>query len=245
MTLLTAHGLTRRFGKRTVVNNISLSIEPGQVHGLLGPNGAGKTTLFRMLTGLLRPHAGRVELAGVDVTRWPLWRRARAGLGYLPQGASVFRHLTVRQNVLAGLRHQPRAAQNGQADALLARFALSDLADARADRLSGGERRRVEIVRALAADPRVLLVDEPFAGLDPIAAQGVRAHLQTLAGAGVAVLITDHRVRQAFKACTRVDIIDAGEILFSGTPAQATRDPEVCRRYLGDGGHDVDPASPD
>jgi lipopolysaccharide export system ATP-binding protein len=245
VTLLTAHGLTRRFGKRTVVNNVSLCIEAGQVHGLLGPNGAGKTTLFRMLTGLLRPHGGRVELAGVDVTRWPLWRRARAGLGYLPQGASVFRHLTVRQNVLAGLRHRPRGARYAEAEALLARFALSDLADARADRLSGGERRRVEIVRALAADPRVLLVDEPFAGLDPIAAQGVRAHLQTLAGAGVAVLITDHRVRQAFKACTRVDIIDAGAILFSGTPAQAACDPEVCRRYLGDGGHDADGASPD
>lgn len=232
--ILAARGLTRRFGTRTVVRDVSLTIEAGTVHGLLGPNGAGKTTLFRMLTGLLRPHAGRVELDGQDVTRWPLWRRARAGLGYLPQGPSVFRHLSVRRNVMVGLRHLPRAERMTQADALLDRFGLAALANARAARLSGGERRRVEIVRALAAAPRCLLVDEPFAGLDPIAAESIRAHLTALAADGVAVVITDHRVSQAFKACARVDIIDGGEVLFCGTPAQARADSRVCARYLGD-----------
>lgn len=233
MPVLVAQDLRRRFGRRTVVAGVHLSIEPGRVHGLLGPNGAGKTTIFRMLTGLLRPHAGRVALDGVDVTGWPLWRRARAGLGYLPQGPSVFRHVSVRQNVAAGLRHLPRAQRAAEAEKLLACFGLAERAEARGDRLSGGERRRVEIVRALAANPRVLLVDEPFAGLDPIAADQVRGHLQGLAARGLAVLITDHRVNQAFKACHRVDIIDGGEVLFSGTPADAARDAQVCARYLG------------
>lgn len=233
MPVLEAHDLRRRYGRRTVVAGVHLRIEPGTVHGLLGSNGAGKTTVFRMLTGLLRPHAGRVELSGTDVTGWPLWRRARAGLGYLPQGPSIFRHVTVRQNVMAGLRHLSRHERPAQAEKLLTEFGLIERADARGDRLSGGERRRVEIVRALAANPRVLLVDEPFAGLDPIAADQVRTHLQALAEQGLAVLITDHRVSQAFKACHRVDIIDAGEVLFSGTPADAAQDALVCARYLG------------
>lgn len=231
--ILTAHDVRRRFGKRTVLAGVDLQVEAGTVHGLLGPNGAGKTTLFRILAGLLRPHGGRVEIGGVDVTGWPLWRRARAGLGYLPQGPSVFRHLSARGNVMVGLRHLPRRERPAAADALLSRFGLTALADARADRLSGGERRRIEIVRALAAGPRCLLVDEPFAGLDPLAADAMRAHLQALAGAGVAVVITDHRVSQAFKACARVDIIDGGDVLFSGTPTQARADARVRDRYLG------------
>jgi lipopolysaccharide export system ATP-binding protein len=233
MTILRAPDLRRRFGQRTVVAGVDLRVEAGMVHGLLGPNGAGKTTLFRMLAGLLRPHGGHVTLNGEDVTRWPLWRRARAGLGYLPQGPSIFRHVSVRQNILTGLRHLNRAERLATAEKLLAQFGLQERADARGDRLSGGERRRVEIVRALAANPRVLLVDEPFAGLDPIAADQVRVHLQRLAESGLAVLITDHRVSQAFKACHRVDIIDSGEVLFSGTPADAAQDALVCARYLG------------
>ncbi len=232
---LTGRGLARRFGRRPVLAGLDLHIRPGEVVGLLGPNGAGKTTTFRLLAGLLRPHGGQVWLDGVDVTRWPLWRRARGGLGYLPQQASIFRRLSVRANVEVGLarRGLSRGARRAEADALLAQWGLAALADARGDRLSGGERRRVEIVRALAAQPRILLVDEPFAGLDPLAVGAVTAQLRALAGAGVGVLLTDHQVRQALEACDRVYILAGGASLFVGAPADAVRDAAVQTHYLG------------
>ncbi|MCB9548634.1 MAG: LPS export ABC transporter ATP-binding protein [Myxococcales bacterium] len=235
MSVLVAAGLQRRFGRRAVVRDLHLAVAAGEIVALLGPNGAGKTTTFRMLAGLLRPHGGRVLLGGADVTTQPLWRRARAGLGYLPQEASVFRDLTVAANLDVALRDLPPAERAARRDDLLQRFGLAALAGARAHTLSGGERRRVEILRALAARPRVLLVDEPFAGLDPRAAEDIAAQLRRMAAEGVAVVITDHRVRQAFQACDRVDILADGVVLFSGTPAAAAADARVRALYLGDG----------
>jgi lipopolysaccharide export system ATP-binding protein len=240
---LVAEGLVAELGRRwwpprpprRVVNGLSLRVGPGECVGLLGPNGAGKTTTFRMLTGLLQPAEGRVRLDGADLTAWPLWRRARAGLGYLPQGASIFRRLTVTENLALALeRHLPdRQARLTEASALLAAHGLTHLAQARGDRLSGGERRRVEIVRALAARPRVLLVDEPFAGLDPPAVSGVVQTLRGLVAEGVGVLLTDHHARHALEACDRIYILADGLALFAGTPAAAVADAQVQARYLG------------
>lgn len=235
-TALQAVGLHRRFGRRVVVQDLHLAVGLGEIVGLLGPNGAGKTTSFRMLAGLLPPHGGRVLLGTADVTRRPLWRRAQAGLGYLPQEASLFRALTVAGNLDVALRHLPAGERAARRATLLATFELTHLADTRGDRLSGGERRRAEIVRAFAAQPRVLLVDEPFAGLDPLAALGVAAQLRQLAQAGVGILLTDHRVQQAFQLCDRVDIMAGGVLLFSGTPTAAAADAQVRTLYLGDGG---------
>jgi lipopolysaccharide export system ATP-binding protein len=231
---LFAIGLHRRFGRRIVVHDLSLHVAPGEIVGLLGPNGAGKTTTFRMLAGLLRPQRGEIRLDGGDITRAPLWRRARAGLGYVPQQASIFRRLTVAENIDAGLRHLPRAARTERRATLLRDFDLAPLATARGETLSGGERRRVELVRAFARAPRVLLVDEPFAGLDPRAATGIAEHLCRLAERGVGVLLTDHDVRQALEVCTRVYILAHGEVLGAGPPAVIRDDPSVRTRYLGD-----------
>jgi lipopolysaccharide export system ATP-binding protein len=233
---LSAVGLHRRFRRRTVVHDLSLHIQPGEVVGLLGPNGAGKTTTFRMLTGLLRPHRGRITLDGRDVTGWPLWRLARRGLGYLPQQPTVFRRLTVAHNIELGLR--PRRldalARRHERDALLTRFGLESLAGARGETLSGGERRRVEVVRALAAGPRILLVDEPFAGLDPRSAAGVADALRALSRVGVGVLLTDHDVRQTLEACDRVYILNAGVLLLEGAPERIVADERARALYLGE-----------
>jgi lipopolysaccharide export system ATP-binding protein len=227
---LEARGLKRRFGRRFVVDGVSLTLGPGEIVGLLGPNGAGKTTTFRMLTGLLAPHGGDVRLGENDVTRWPLWRRARAGLGYLPQEASIFRRLTVRENLEVAL-----AAVDAPADPveLLRTFGLSALAEARGETLSGGERRRVELLRSLAARPRLLLCDEPFSGLDPKAAEQMAVHLRALADDGVGVLLTDHDVRQTLEVCDRLYIVAAGTVLLHGTPAEIAADEKAQSLYLG------------
>ncbi len=234
---LAAVGLRRAFRGRVVVHDLSLTVGPGEIVGLLGPNGAGKTTTFRLLTGLLRAAQGAVTLDGVDIGRWPLWRRARAGLGYLPQQPTVFRRLTVAGNVDVALarRGLDRAARAERRDALLADHDLAHLAAARGGTLSGGERRRVEIVRALAAEPRVLLVDEPFAGLDPVARELVAAQLRALARTGVGVLLTDHDARQSLETCDRLYILADGVLLADGAPAQVATDARVRARYLGGG----------
>ena len=233
--MLSATGLHRRFRRRVVLHDLTLRVEPGEIVGLLGPNGAGKTTTFRILAGLLRPHSGSVTLGGEDITRWPLWRRARAGLGYLPQQPTVFRRLSVQQNVELGLsRRGLSIAETHQlAQNLLERFGLIELASARGGTLSGGERRRVEIIRALAAAPKILLVDEPFAGLDPVATTRISAHLRTLAQDGVGVLLTDHDARQALETCDRIYILSGGVLIRTGTSAEVAMDPSVRALYLG------------
>lgn len=227
---LRAERLRRRFGHHVAVDGLDLEVNPGEVVGLLGPNGAGKTTSFRMLAGLLRPDEGCVSLDGEDVTAWPLWRRARRGLGYLPQEPSLFRRLTVAQNVEVALQ---AARRPEPAHALLEAFGLGPLADRLGARLSGGERRRAELVRCLAAGPRLLLFDEPFSGLDPLASQQIAGHLRSLATAGLGVLLTDHDVRQTLDVCDRLYIVAAGIVLRHGSPAEVAADDRARALYLG------------
>lgn len=229
--LLSARSLRKRFGERLVVADVDLAILEGQVTGLLGPNGAGKTTVFRMLAGLLLPDGGEVRLLGQDVTSWPLHRRARAGLGYLPQVPTVFRGLSARQNVELVLEEQNRT--RGSAQACLDQAGIGHLAEARAENLSGGERRRLELARVLAQEPRVLMLDEPFAGVEPVSVSGIQERLRRLAAEGLAVLITDHAVREALGVCHRVIMIDEGTVRCVGDPETVAADPQVRARYLG------------
>lgn len=234
--LLHADGLEKSFKRRTVVRGVSIAVNPGEIVGLLGPNGAGKTTTFSMIVGLLRPDGGRISYNGLDITRQPMYQRARAGIAYLPQEPSVFRQLTVRENVLAILEHQSlsRDERNRRADELLDELNITHLAQSPAYTLSGGERRRTEIARALVTNPKVFLLDEPFAGIDPIAVADLQDMMGQLRSKGIGVLITDHNVRETLGISDRAYIIIEGEVRVSGTPDEIASDPIARKYYLGE-----------
>lgn len=239
---LEATGLKKAYGSRQVVKNVSLGVDKGEVVGLLGPNGAGKTTSFYMLVGLLRADGGQITLDGQRVDSLPIHRRARLGLGYLPQEASIFRKLTVAQNVRAVLELQVdergKSLSNAEIDrrlnGLLQDLRVDHLRDSPAPALSGGERRRVEIARTLATSPQFILLDEPFAGIDPIAVIEIQRIIGFLKSRGIGVLITDHNVRETLGICDRAYIISDGHVLASGTPAEIVDNADVRRVYLGE-----------
>jgi len=233
---LYATGLGKRYKKRPVVRNVSLSLQRGEAVGLLGPNGAGKTTTFYMITGLVQPDEGRVMMDGHDVTMLPMYRRARLGLGYLPQEASIFRGLTVEQNIRAALEVvEPEADRRAaMLDELLAEFGIAHLRRAPALALSGGERRRCEIARALATHPSYILLDEPLAGIDPIAVGEIRDLVKHLKDRGIGVLITDHNVRETLEIIDRAYILHDGKVLMEGSPQEIVANEDVRRVYLGE-----------
>src|SRR3954453_10608990 len=235
MATLSSTGLTKSFSGRTVVKGVNLQIASGEVVGLLGPNGAGKTTTFSMVVGLTPPDSGRVLLDGIDVTDDPMYVRARKGIGYLPQEASIFRGLTVEQNIAAILETLPLdgGTRRTRQRELLAELGLTPLAKAPAYTLSGGERRRVEITRALVISPKFILLDEPFAGIDPIAVTDIQKIIFHLKERGIGVLITDHNVRETLRITDRAYIVHDGVIFKSGTPQSLADDEEVKRIYLG------------
>lgn len=235
-TRLQASGLVKRYGRRTVVNQVDLHLEPGEIVALLGPNGAGKTTTFYMMVGFVKPNAGHIQLGHEDITRWPMYKRARHGLGYLAQEPSAFRKMSVRDNLLAILEFQglTPAEQRARADALLDEFGLSQLAEHRADTLSGGERRRLEIARSLTIDPAYILLDEPFTGVDPKSIHEIQRLIAELREKrGLGVLLTDHSVRETLAVADRVYLMFEGKVRFEGTPQAFAADPDVRDYYLG------------
>ncbi|MDR0249860.1 MAG: LPS export ABC transporter ATP-binding protein [Burkholderiales bacterium] len=236
MSSLSAHQLKKRYKTRTVVHDVSLSVARGEVVGLLGPNGAGKTTCFYMIVGLISADGGRIELDGENISRLPIHLRARRGLAYLPQEASIFRKLTVAENVRAILELQDldEDALSNRLDALLEDLSISHLADIPAISLSGGERRRCEIARALASRPHFILLDEPFAGVDPIAVLDIQRIIRFLKERDIGVLITDHNVRETLGICDRAYIINEGSVLASGAPSAIVHDEAVRKVYLGE-----------
>ena len=233
---LAAEHLSKQFRGRRVVDDVSLKIEPGEVVGLLGPNGAGKTTSFHLMLGLIPPNRGKVTLDGKEITRLPMYLRARRGIGYLPQEPSIFRRMSVEENVLAILEMRGKDAGEARerCERLLQEFGLSHIAKSPGYALSGGERRRAEIARALASDPRYMMLDEPFAGIDPIAVTDLQRIVVRLKEKGLGVLITDHQVRETLQITDRAYIIGQGRIFRHGTPMQLASDPEVRRVYLGE-----------
>ncbi len=228
--------IAKSYDKKAVLTDVSLGVERGEVVGLLGPNGAGKTTCFYSVMGLVKPDSGRILLDGEDITGLPMYRRAILGLGYLPQETSIFRGLSVSQNIMAVLEvaEPDKAARRDRLEQLLGEFHLEHLRDAPAMALSGGERRRCEIARALAANPSIMLLDEPFAGIDPISIQDIRDLIGELKKRDIGVLITDHNVRETLDIVDRACIIYGGQVLFAGSPEDLVRDPNVRRLYLGE-----------
>ncbi len=243
MPLLEVEGLVKYYGNRAVVNGVSFAVDAGEVVGLLGPNGAGKTTSFRMATGQIQPNDGRVSFNGEDVTSLPMYQRARRGMGYLSQEPSVFRKLTVEGNLLAILEALPRSRKSGRkltrderwerTNEALARFKLNEVRKSTAGRCSGGEKRRLEIARCLVCEPLLILLDEPFAAVDPITTEDIRRNIRDLADSGIGILITDHNVREVFRTADRVYLITAGKVVTHGTPLELLNDQVAINAYLG------------
>jgi lipopolysaccharide export system ATP-binding protein len=233
---LSVVSIAKSYDRKTVLRDVSLHVARGEVVGLLGPNGAGKTTCFYSIMGLVRPDSGRILLDGQDITGLPMYRRAVLGLGYLPQETSIFRGLTVAQNIMAVLEvaEPDRAVRRERLEQLLGEFHIVHLRDAPAMALSGGERRRCEIARSLAAHPSIMLLDEPFAGIDPISISDIRDLVIELKKRDIGVLITDHNVRETLDIVDRACIIYDGQVLFAGSPAELVADPDVRRLYLGE-----------
>jgi lipopolysaccharide export system ATP-binding protein len=237
MRTLSARHLAKSYKGRQVVKDTSLTVHSGEIVGLLGPNGAGKTTSFYMIIGLVKADAGQVLLDDTDISRAPMHERARKGIGYLPQEASVFRKLSVADNIMAILEMRPEldgAARQARLDALLAEFHLEHVRNTAGMSLSGGERRRVEIARALATEPAFMLLDEPFAGVDPISVNDIKELIKKLSARGIGILITDHNVRETLDICQRAYIVNAGSVLAEGAPADILQDPQVRQVYLGE-----------
>ena len=233
---LESRNLEKSYKGRQVVNRVSIHINKGEIVGLLGPNGAGKTTTFYMIVGLVRPNAGEIVFNGCDITKYPVYKRARAGLGYLAQEPSIFRKLTVEENIMAILEtlkisHQARKQRLGE---LLEEFSLGKVAKQRAFTLSGGERRKLEIARALVQNPSVLMLDEPFAGVDPLAVADIQQVIRDLQASGYGILITDHNVRETLSVVDRAYLLYEGRVLCEGTSDRLINDPEVRKRYLGE-----------
>jgi len=237
MITLSGRNLAKRYGVRDVVRDINIEVRQGEVVGVLGPNGAGKTTTFYMLAGIVVPTRGQVLLDEMDITRWPLHKRARLGMSYLPQESSIFRKLTVRQNLQLILEYSgfSREEQQRTADRLLDELGITRLGDQLAAYLSGGERRRLEIARALIQNPKFILLDEPFAGIDPLAVDDIQAIIQSLRAKGIGVLISDHNVRETLQICDRAYLVFDGQIILSGSPEQIVADPRARKVYLGEG----------
>ena len=233
---LAAEGLVKSYGKRRVVDGVTIRVEPGEIVGLLGPNGAGKTTTFYSIVGFVRPDGGKISLDGEDITRLPMYQRARKGIGYLPQEPSIFRGLSVAENILAVLaaRGVPKRQRQERVDELLEELNLQQRARQRADTLSGGETRRVEIARALAIEPRYILLDEPFTGIDPRTVEDIQTIIGDLRNENLSILITDHNVRETLQITDRAYIMVDGRILTAGTAQELTSNEQVRRLYLGE-----------
>jgi lipopolysaccharide export system ATP-binding protein len=238
MALLQVRGLVKSYGRRRVVDGVDFEVHPGEIVGLLGPNGAGKTTTFRMSCGMIDPDAGRVTLAGHDVTNWPMYRRAKeGGMGYLAQESSVFRKLSVQKNLLGvmELLGMSRKVRNKRTEQLLEQFGIQHLRKSRAMSLSGGERRRLEIARALVSDPQIILLDEPFTGIDPVTIDSIQGIIRDLRDRGISILITDHQVRETLEITDRSYVIRGGQVLCHGRPREVLNHPEARKYYFGEG----------
>jgi len=235
MMVLRTEGLIKRYGKRTVVSDVSFDVKQGEIVGLLGPNGAGKTTSFYMTTGLIVPNGGHIFLGDQEVTKFPVYKRARAGIGYLAQEASVFRKMTVEDNILSVLEMtgKPRAYQMAKLEELIKEFRLGKVRKNKGDQLSGGERRRTEIARCLAIEPKFIMLDEPFAGVDPIAVEDIQHIVWRLKYKNIGILITDHNVHETLNITDRAYLLFEGRILFKGKPEELAQNPIVREKYLG------------
>ena len=234
-TVLRTENLVKRYGKRTVVNNVSFNVKQGEIVGLLGPNGAGKTTSFYMTTGLVIPNGGRIFLDDKEITKYPVYKRARAGIGYLAQEASVFRKMTVEDNIASVLEMtgKPLEYQKEKLESLISEFRLQKVRKNLGDRLSGGERRRTEIARCLAIDPKFIMLDEPFAGVDPIAVEDIQYIVWKLKDKNIGILITDHNVQETLSITDHAYLLFEGRVLFEGTPEVLAENPVVREKYLG------------